>query len=63
MPFYSFSPEQYLSFALDNLAQTYIRLEEEEEEEEEEEREEMKEQVKQLVYSIRSILLGENPFI
>ena len=36
IPFYSFSPEQYLSFALDNLAQAYIRLEEEEEEEREE---------------------------
>jgi MinD-like ATPase involved in chromosome partitioning or flagellar assembly len=59
IPSYSFSPEQHLSIALENLAQAYIRLEEEEEEE----REEIKEQVEQLVYYTRSILLGENPFI
>ena len=58
IPSYSFSLEQYLSFALENLVQAYIRLEEEEEVE----REEIKEQVKQLVYYTRSILLGENPF-
>jgi hypothetical protein len=59
IPSYSFSPEQYLSFALESLTQAYTGLEEEEEEE----REEIKEQVKQLVYYTRSILLGENPFI
>ena len=39
-PSYSFSPEQYLSFALKSLTQAYKGLKEEEE------REEIKEQVK-----------------
>ena len=37
IPSYSFSPEQYLSFALESLAQAYIGLEKEGEGEEEEE--------------------------
>ena len=35
IPSYSFSPEQYLHFALESLTQAYIGVEEEEEEEEE----------------------------
>jgi len=45
MPSVSFSPEQYLRFALNSLTKAYTELEEEEEE-----REEIKEQVEQLVY-------------
>jgi len=48
-PFYSFSLEEHLSFALDSLTNAHNKLEEEEEEEEED-REELKKQVKQLVY-------------
>ena len=49
------SPEQYLQKALDSLTQAYKGLEEE--------KEDKKEQVKQLEDYIRSILVGENPFI
>ena len=57
IPSFSLSPEQHLKFALESLTKAYTGLEEEEE------REEIKEQVKQLVYYIQSILVGENPFL
>ena len=53
IPFPPLSPEQHLQKALESLIQAYKGLKEEEK----------KEQVKQLEDYIRSILVGENPFI
>ena len=53
IPFPPLSPEQHLQKALESLIQAYKGLKEEEK----------KEQVKQLKDYIRSILVGENPFI